>query len=462
MRFDFHHHHHQLYYKEQQQQLQQEQQQKKGHLAIRLPEIVSHIISYLVIPYQYDENNKIKIYQQIYPCLFVDSLWHDCATRLIWRSVTFEDSKSEYEAFLKFAAIVSNHQMIPPSLAALDMPSSAAGLAIAAPKMQSILFRDKKFLNLQKFQQQSADKKQQEVEQYYDSNADTMNEDPFYLPYNYSTSSNSDRSAIATRSTATQQQFNYSLSHHAQYRNAIRSLALRKIKDKTINEPLQQISQHTYKLEKLDIYICDHLADSSVHSFITHSDFSLTYISLAGCNRITDDAVLSVAKHCPKLEHLDLRACGLISDVSISAIAMNCTYLHHLNVGRVRDREKITMQSISLIAQHTRVAVLGLAGCDMTDECLILLAQRRGRGLERISVNNCYRITNKTVQAYVKYCPNLSVFEMKECHWIDDWGSVADLVQRKVLLTLCDQQNRACAEWARQRGRIMEVKAPVK
>jgi hypothetical protein len=120
------------------------------------------------------------------------------------------------------------------------------------------------------------------------------------------------------------------------------------------------------------------------------------------------------------------------------------------------------MDSISLIARNTRVAVLGLAGCDMTDECLIMLAKCRGRSLERISVNNCHRITNKSVQAYVKYCPNLSVFEMKECHWIDDWASVAELVQRKVLLTLCEQQNRACAEWARQRGRIMEVKAPIK
>ncbi|KAI7884115.1 uncharacterized protein EV154DRAFT_574694 [Mucor mucedo] len=338
------------------------------HLALRLPEIVNHILSYLAVPYHYDETNKTKIYQYIHPCLLVNSLWHDCATRLIWRAVTFEDSKSEYEAFLKFAGVISNSHI----------------------------------------------------------------------------------------------NHKHTISHHSQYANAIRSIALRKIKDKTINEPLQQISRHSQKLEKLDIYICDHLADSSVHNFITNNHHSLTYLSLAGCNRITDDAVLSVAKNCPKLEHLDLRACGLISDISIQAIAMNCPDLHHLNVGRVRDREKITMQSIRLVAENTKVAVLGLAGCDMTDECLIALAKCRGRGLERISVNNCYRITNKSVQAYVKYCPNLSVFEMKECHWIDDWSSVAELVQRKVLLTLCDQQNRACTEWARQRGRVMEVKAPVK
>jgi hypothetical protein len=92
----------------------------------------------------------------------------------------------------------------------------------------------------------------------------------------------------------------------------------------------------------------------------------------------------------------------------------------------------------------------------------LLLAKYRGKALERVSVNNCYRLTNKTVQAYVKHCPNLSVFEMKECHWIDDWASVAELVQRRVLLTLCDQQSKACAEWARRHGKVMEVRAPVK
>ncbi|KAI8058797.1 hypothetical protein BDF21DRAFT_390577 [Thamnidium elegans] len=386
-----------------------EKSPKQGcHLALRLPEIVSHILSYLAIPYHYDDTNKTKIYQLIHPCLFVNPLWHDCATRLIWRSVTFEDSKLEYEAFLRFASIVSNNNI-----------------------------RQEQHLQLQQF--------------YYEND---LSEDPFFLQYKHIDRTTSQSTPIYRQS--------YTFSHHSQYRNALRSIALRKIKDKTINEPLQQISYYAHKLEKLDIYICDHLADISVQSFITNNNHSLTYLSLAGCNRITDDAVLSVAKNCPNLEHLDLRACGLISDVSIESIAINCSNLHHLNVGRVRDRERITMQSISLIAKKTKVAVLGLAGCDMTDECLISLAKCRGRGLERISVNNCYRITNKSVQAYVKYCPNLSVFEMKECHWIDDWSSVAELVQRKVLLTLCDQQNRACAEWARRRGRVMEVKAPVK
>jgi hypothetical protein len=90
------------------------------------------------------------------------------------------------------------------------------------------------------------------------------------------------------------------------------------------------------------------------------------------------------------------------------------------------------------------------------------LAKYRTTGLERVSVNSCFKISNETVYAYIRYCPNLSVFEMKECHNVNDWEAVAELVRRKVLLTLCDQQNRACADWARISGRTLDVKAPLK
>lgn len=393
------------------------QRQRPAHLALHLPEIVSHILSYLVIPYQYDELKKIKFYQHIYPCLFVNVLWNDCATRLIWRHITFEDIKSEYNAFIKFSETVS---------------SDSSNTLLSHQKANATM----------KFSYVTGD----------------FNQDPLFLDYQH------------YANFALQPQLQPNTKNHTNYHsskkslcvNSIRSITLRKIKEKTINEPLIDISKHIQKLEKLDIYICDHVSDFSVQSFVQSCNFNLTYLSLAGCNRVTDEAIIAAAHYCPKLEHLDLRACGLISDLSIEAIGQHCPNLHHLNVGRVRDREKITMRSINVIAQKTKVAVLGLAGCDMTDECLILLAKLRGPGLERISVNNCNRITNKTLRAYVKYCPNLSVFEMKECHHINDWESVASLVQRKVLLTLCDQQNRACTEWAKKQGRIMEVKAPIK
>jgi hypothetical protein len=237
-------------------------------------------------------------------------------------------------------------------------------------------------------------------------------------------------------------------------------LTLRKIKERNINDPLRYVGHHAPCLNILDIYICDYVTNAALYPFLEHGQ--LTYLSLAGCQRVTDDAILQVANTCPYLEHLDLRACGHVTNTSISQIALRCPQLRHLNVGRVKDRQHITDHSIELIAKHTQVSVLGLAGCDISDVSLTLLAECRREGIERISINNCYRVSNLTVQAYARHCPRLSVFEMKECHLISDWEAVATLVQRKVLLTLCDRQNRACEEWAAKYGITLDVRAPVK
>ncbi|KAI8890727.1 RNI-like protein [Backusella circina FSU 941] len=377
------------------------------HLATQLPEIVSHILSFLIANYS-QEDQKKKLYADLYPCLFVNRLWHDWTIRAMWRNVAFEDTKADLDKFLKFASIIYNE----------PIPTSTKTPI-----------------------------------EYVDQ--------PEYLKAEYTILPETLLSKIEENDVLQQEQYQLvEPTRLKTYRHSMRSLSVRKIKEKSVNEPLSKIGQTASKLEHLDIYICDYFSSDALYPFLVHRQ--LTYLSLAGCHHISDEAVLKVAEYCDRLEHLDLRACGLVSDVSLSAIALNCPQLRHLNVGRIRDREKVTTKSIGLIAKHTQASVLGLAGCDIDDECLKLLAMYRTTGLERVSANGCFKISNKTVYAFLRYCPNLSVFEMKECHLISDWEAVAELVQRKVLLTLCDQQSRACTDWARVRGRTLDVRAPLK
>ncbi|KAI8147083.1 hypothetical protein BJV82DRAFT_575843 [Fennellomyces sp. T-0311] len=365
------------------------------HLALRLPEIVSIIIAHI------DGKDALN---NLYQCLFVNRLWQDCVVRTMYRSLQFNEHKNEYDAFVKFASMLSD--------APLPKLSSPASLAVANPRNGISYFLD-----------------------------DPTRKAPQTNPNMRYDDERSQRLEL--------------------YRRTLRSMTLRKIKESSsITQSLQQVGKHAVYLERLELYICDPITDDAVYPFLQHG--TLTHLTLAGCYQISDAVIEKVANTCPQLVHLDLRACGLISDKSISAIARQCPKLRHLNVGRVRDRERISTASISLIAKNTQVAVLGLAGCDVTDECMFLLAKCRNRSLERISVNNCRRLTNRSIHAFVKRCTNLAVFEMKECHLINDWAAVAELVQRKVLLTLCDQQNRDCVEWAKAHGRTLHVRAPLK
>ncbi|KAI9317667.1 hypothetical protein BX666DRAFT_1857129 [Dichotomocladium elegans] len=389
-----------------------------AHKAIQLPEIVSLIIRHLFDPpqipatSQHSKSNihgvsRKRTYQWIYPCLFVSQLWHDCAARVMYSTIVFEESPAEYDAFLKFAAVIGaeSHIAYSNGMDKQGHSSPFASLAIGYP----IVGPSNVFV------------------------------DPLLM-----------------RTTLAVAQY----ERIEVYRRSIRSLSIRKCKEPSMLEPLDKISRHCSRIESLELYVCDPVTDDAVLGFLKGG--GLRRVVLAGCYRVTDALILAVAATSPRLEHLDLRACGNISDASIAAIATRCPRLAHLNVGRIRDRQKITSASIVSVAEHTSVTVLGLAGCDIDDTAMIRLAEHRHRHLERISVNNCHRLTNRSIRAHVRLCTNLSVFEMKECDLIDDWESVAELVQRKVLLTLCDRQNKACLNWAHNHGKVLEVKAPLK
>ncbi|KAI7886153.1 RNI-like protein, partial [Lichtheimia hyalospora FSU 10163] len=343
--------------------------QEESHLVFRLPEVVNLIIQYLVKDYDTSSPSK-SLFDWIYPCLLVNHLWHDCAARNMYRTLTFGQGQHDLNAFQNLVLSLSQETTAP-------LHMSPASLAIGNKNSFPTI-------------------------------------DPFHVDNSLSNSIN-DMEVDDPRLSV--------------YRRSVRHLTLYKVKDDSVTDKLTCLSKHVRRLEHLELYICEPIIDSAVLPFVMAGH--LTYLSLAGSFQVSDKLIHAVAKHCPRLQHLDLRACSEISDDSISAIALHCPRLEHLNVGRIKERHRITSRSINLIAENTQVRVLGFAGCDLDDECMIRLAVHRNRFMERISVNNCHRLSNASIRAFAKYCTKLSVFEMKECHLIDDWDTVAQLVERK-------------------------------
>jgi hypothetical protein len=391
------------------------------HLALQLPEIVGNIVSFLFIPNINSENSsKTKKNNEAYECLFVNRLWNDCTSRVLYRKVVFADSKYNFESLSKFTnTILDDEDMhhpvtIPPfgfDYSPSRSSSTSTITSIETPTDSYFMVdKDKGY-----FKQTEPYQLQQPV-------------------------------SVVTRLQV--------------YRNSLKQLSLYKIKEKNINEMLIKLGHQCKNIQKLVIYICDHFQKDTLNAFLWHK--SLVYLSLAGCHRISDDAIIKLSEQCPNLEHLDLRACSQVSDLSLSQIAIHCTRLKHLNVGRVRDHDKVTIKSVELIAKYTQVSVLGLAGCDIDDECLEVIAMNRHSFLERVSANSCTKISNKSIYALIAYCKNLSVFEMKDCHLVTNWEAVSQLVKRQVLLTLCEKQIKACDEWSKITGKVLDVKSPLK
>lgn len=420
------------------------------HVIADIPEIVDQII-WQLSPYQDPQKSQPSIAhynkKYLYPCLFVNRLWYSCVVRHLYRHVLFEDSVNDSYAFQKFASTLSNTQMTLPKPLPSSSFSSSLFSFLSSPSTTTIDHRH-----------------QQQRQHHHHTDF------KFTLPAPASSYCKNKDFIIARRSKSSpslsvpsiplpplpkpqqQQQQSSSLESSKSasiYNKSLRSLTLRKIKDRSLNSILNGISQHATmtRLTNIDFYICDHLSNDALMLLFRHAYQSLTHVSLAGCYRISDESIIMLAHYVPQLSYLDVRACGLISDVSITAIATSCSNLKHLNVGRIRERDRITSQSIMMVAEFTQVTVLGLAGCSIDDQTIIQLAKYRRHHLERVSVNNCQRLTNKSIHYLSSHCPNLTVFEMKDCHRIHDWYTIHDLLTRNVILTLSEQQNKEYLEW---------------
>ncbi|KAL1915681.1 uncharacterized protein VTP21DRAFT_6440 [Calcarisporiella thermophila] len=222
---------------------------------------------------------------------------------------------------------------------------------------------------------------------------------------------------------------------------------------------LESLVPRLQNLISLDAYICDGFQSKMIIQFALACP-RLTQVSLPGCNRITDAALLALAQHCPKLEHLDLRACDYVSDCGITFIAARCKGLKHLNVGRVARGELISDRAVEALAIGTCLNTLGVAGCSVTDNGLFALAKFRAQSIERISVNSCLRITNAGVQALALNCPRLSVLEIKECHLVTDMAILRELKSRRVMVEVCrvGRERYEKFTWEEKQKSILERK----
>ncbi|ORX86238.1 RNI-like protein, partial [Basidiobolus meristosporus CBS 931.73] len=194
-------------------------------------------------------------------------------------------------------------------------------------------------------------------------------------------------------------------------------------------------TRRSLRLDRLEFFICHRLQLDSICTLIKQNP-NLTQVRFPGCVQVDDEVLLLLARHCPSLEYLDLRACSNVTDRGIQAVARNCPSLSFLNVGRTSDGEHITDRSVMEIAANTNITTLGVSGCNVSDEGLLALIQHRKGQLERLSLNHCSSITDRSMAQLVS-CTNLSVLEVKGCVLIRNMRIFQLLHHKRVFLELC-------------------------
>lgn len=166
---------------------------------------------------------------------------------------------------------------------------------------------------------------------------------------------------------------------------------------------LKNISKYCIALKELSVSDCLNVTDFGLYE-LTKLGQTLRYLSVAKC-KVSDVGLKYLARRCYKLRYLNCRGCEAISDDSIIVLARSCVRLRSLDIGTT----------------------------DVSDAGIIALAESCPN-LKKLSLKNCDMITDEGIKYISYYCRGLQLLNIQDCNiTADGYKSVRKFCRRCVI-----------------------------
>ncbi|GFO41641.1 F-box/lrr-repeat protein 20 [Plakobranchus ocellatus] len=128
------------------------------------------------------------------------------------------------------------------------------------------------------------------------------------------------------------------------------------------NDCIRKIVRNCPRLSKLVLANCPHISDLALTEIATHLKTTLRTLELCGCNNVTDQGLITLAKNCDRLISVDISSTKC-SSVSVYQLASNsCSrWLETVKLSFVTPLTEASV--VSLIRQCPRLKVVHVFGC---------------------------------------------------------------------------------------------------
>ncbi len=216
------------------------------------------------------------------------------------------------------------------------------------------------------------------------------------------------------------------------------------------------------QLEAIDAAGCPTVTDNVVQSLVVRL-FTLRYVNLSTCKKITNSALKALADGCKlTLTSVDVSHCPLVGDVGVAWLAgavgsgEACRKLLSLNLegcSKVRDRALEDLGGGSLAEQAERVLVAQEKGTSagwLREYRKRQAAKNGGHGgasatnavrgcpaLQFINVRECVEVSSKGMAALAGGCKELRVVNVHSCKKVGDSALCAIGASCRSLQSLC-------------------------
>lgn len=198
-------------------------------------------------------------------------------------------------------------------------------------------------------------------------------------------------------------------------------------------------------LESLDVSNCKKLTDKGFTA-VASGCHNLKMLCLDGCKLVTDSLLQTLSQNCSKLEELGLASCSKITDLGLCHLSegtryikaldvSKCTNVGDLGIGKIISSSGESLVSVKLLDcfKVTDVTVFALAKscpnleilviggcCDVTDESLRALIDSCGENIKSLRLDGCEKLTDLSLKSVISNCRNLVALDIGSCDKVTD------------------------------------------
>ncbi|KAI3974704.1 hypothetical protein MKX01_004433 [Papaver californicum] len=183
-------------------------------------------------------------------------------------------------------------------------------------------------------------------------------------------------------------------------------------------EAFISIVKKCHFLEELD-FTDTEVDDEGLKSISRGSRFSVLRIGI--CLNITDEGIIHVGMHCPKLIELDLYRSPAITDLGIAAIASGCPKLEIINIAFSED---ITDSSLIYLSKCQKINTLEMRGCPKISSMGLSAIAVGCKRLTKLDIKSCFNINDSGMALLARFSQSLKQINLSYCS-VTDVGLLA-------------------------------------
>ncbi|OZJ06857.1 hypothetical protein BZG36_00144 [Bifiguratus adelaidae] len=173
---------------------------------------------------------------------------------------------------------------------------------------------------------------------------------------------------------------------------------------------LRTLSQYCPNIEYLDLTGCRSVSQASVACFLAQAQH-LKHLDVSCLSSVNNYTLRTISMHCPQLESLNLAWCRNISSVGIQNIAKRCTKLLEFRLNGCLFLDEETCAVIGENLQQLRQLHLG--GCtNLQDSAFEALMETCSDSITFLNLSQCHALTDAALKAISESCPRLSHLEI--------------------------------------------------